>query len=64
MRLGLAGLVLGFAIGLVACGDDSTGPDEDSLTRGASTASAVSPSSRRRCRARGSGRLPGAGARP
>ena len=33
MRLVLAGLVLGFAIGLVACGDDSTGPDEDSLTR-------------------------------
>ena len=33
MRLVLAGLVLGSAIGLVACGDDSTGPDEDSLTR-------------------------------
>ena len=33
MRIVLAGLVLGSAIGLVACGDDSTGPDEDSLTR-------------------------------
>ena len=33
MRLVFAGLVLGSAIGLVACGDDSTGPDEDSLTR-------------------------------
>ena len=32
MRFVLAGLVLGSVVGLAACGDDSTGP-EDSLTR-------------------------------